>query len=58
MTIYEIILCVIGVWFIFTSLIMKTNNIQSAIIAKAILFFSGSYCIFFALYNSGIVRIG
>lgn len=58
MNIFEIILCVIGAWWIIVSFITSTKNIQSAIFYKVIPFICGAYCIFFALYNSGIVKIG
>ena len=58
MNVFEIILCVVGAWQIIVSFITNTKNVGSAIIYKVIPFASGESCIFFALYNSGIVRIG
>ncbi|MFR4368924.1 hypothetical protein [Agathobacter rectalis] len=58
MNVFEIILCVVGAWQIIMSFISNTKNVGSAIIYKVIPFASGEFCIFFALYNSGIVRIG
>ena len=58
MNVFEISLCVVGAWQIIVSFITNTKNVGSAIIYKVIPFASGEFCIFFALYNSGIVRIG
>lgn len=58
MSIFEIVLCVIGAWFIIVAFLNKTKNVGSTIFYQIIPFVCGAYCIFFSLYNSGIVRIG
>lgn len=55
MNIFNIILCIVGVLFIISSLIMDTKNIKSAIIFNVIPFFSGAYCIFYALKLSELI---
>lgn len=58
MRIYEIILFVIGVFFIIYSFLMNTKNVQSAILFKVIPFFCGVYCAIYACLNSGFIKIG
>ena len=55
MDIFNIILLAIGVLFIIGSLIMNTKSVTSAIIFKVIPFFSGAYCIFYALRLSSLI---
>lgn len=57
MSILEIILCIVGMFFILNAFILNTKNIKSAIFFKVIPFLSGLYCIFFAVYSSGIISI-
>lgn len=57
MNMYEVILCVIGVFFVIGSFLMNTKNVKSAIVFKAIPFLCGVYCIFFAVYSSGLISI-
>lgn len=55
MNIFNIILLVIGILFIINSFIMNTKGITSAIVFKIIPFFSGAYCIFYALRLSSLI---
>jgi hypothetical protein len=57
MGVLEIILCIIGAFFIVSSLIVKTENLLSSIFLKVIPFFSGTYCIFYACLSSGVIKI-
>lgn len=57
MNIFEIILVVMGIWFIIFSFIVSTENIKSAIIYQVIPFICGCYCVFFALMTSQIITI-
>lgn len=54
----EIILGVIGVFFIVSSFLLNTKSVGSAIFFKVIPFFSGLYCIVYALIQSGVIKIG
>lgn len=56
MNVFDIILCIIGMWAIIFSLIVKTESFKGSIIYKVIPFFSGVYCIFYSLYVSGIIK--
>lgn len=58
MGICEIILLVIGVFFVIYSFLMNTKNIKSAILFRIIPFFCGAYCVIYACLNSGFIKIG
>lgn len=58
MGILEVILCIIGVFFIIYSFLMNTKNVKSAILFRVIPFFGGAYCVFYACVASGFVKIG
>ncbi len=58
MGVLEVILCVIGVFFIICSFLMNTKNVQSAILFKIIPFFCGVYCVFYACLTSGYIKLG
>lgn len=58
MDILTLILIIIGVWFIVFSFLLSAENIPSKIIFKVIPFFSGVYCVYYALIQSGILVIG
>lgn len=57
MGILEIILAIIGILFIILSFLMNTKNVQSAILFKVVPFLCGCYCVFYAIYSSGIIKI-
>lgn len=58
MNIFEIILAIIGVSLILFSFLITTKNIESTICFKVLPFFSGCYCVFFAILSSGIIKLG
>jgi ABC-type Na+ efflux pump permease subunit len=57
MNMFEIILTILGVWQILISFIMHTKNVRSCLVFKIIPFFSGCYCVFYAMLISGIIKI-
>ena len=56
MNILDIILLIVGVFQIIFGLINNTNNIGASIIYRVIPFFSGCYCVFYSVLNSGIIK--
>jgi hypothetical protein len=57
MSIFEYILIGIGVWHVISSFICHTSNAKSSLMFKVIPFFGGCFCIFYALYVSGVISI-
>lgn len=57
MGILEMILVIIGILFIIISFLMNTRNFQSAILFKVVPFLCGCYCVFYAVYSSGIIKV-
>lgn len=57
MNILTLILIIIGVWQMILSLMLNAENFQSKIVFKVIPFFSGMYCIFYALIQNGVLII-
>lgn len=57
MNILTWILIIIGIWQMIFSLLLDAKNVQSKIVFKIIPFFSGMYCIFYALIQSGVLII-
>lgn len=55
---FKIILGVIGVFFIVGAFLTKTENGVSAVLFNIISFFSGAYCIAYALMQCGVIKIG
>ena len=53
----NVILIAIGLWFIILSLLINTKDVVSAFVFKVIPFFSGLFCIFYAIVNMGILNI-
>lgn len=58
MDILTLILIIIGAWQMVNSLLLSTKNLISRVIFKVIPFFSGMYCIIYALIQSGVLIIG
>ncbi len=58
MSIFEIILCAIGVLLLLESFLAKTKDIPSTVIFKIIPFFCGAYCVFYSFMMSGFIKIG
>lgn len=54
----EIILLMIGVYFIIMSFVVNTKNLAYTLLFKILPFFSGSYLVFYFLYISGYVVVG
>lgn len=46
MSVFEIILCLVGIFFVFSSFVMSTKDIKSSFYFKFIPFVCGMYCIF------------
>ena len=57
MDIFEILLILIGCYYILLALIIKSGDVLTSITLKVIPFFSGVYLVFFSLLNSGIIEI-
>ena len=57
MGVFEIILCVIGVYNVIIGFMME-KNLQSTIIFKVIPLFAGLFLIGYACMTSGFIRIG
>ena len=57
MNILDIILLIVGVFQIIFSFINMTSNIKSSIIYRVIPFFSGCYCVFYSVLNSGMIKL-
>lgn len=58
MGVFEIILCIIGVYNVIIGFMMETKNLQSTIIFKVIPLFAGLFLIGYACMTSGFIRIG
>jgi hypothetical protein len=54
---FQIYLIVIGVLQIISIFFINTSGIFYTVLYKVVPFFSGCYCIFYALYDSGIIKI-
>lgn len=57
MSIFEIVLCVIGAWFIIVAFLNKTKNVGSTIFYQIIPFVCGAYCIFFSYSLKGVAIV-
>ena len=57
MDIFEILLILIGCYYIILALIIKSGDVLTSITLKVIPFFSGVYLVCFSLLNSGIIEI-
>ena len=57
MDIFEILLILIGCYYIILALIIKSGDVLTSITLKVITFFIGVYLVFFSLLNSGIIEI-
>lgn len=55
MDIFTWVLVVIGVWQIVLSLMLEAKNVKSKIVFNVIPFFSGMYCLVYALIQGGIL---
>jgi len=53
----DIVLICVGVYIVSFSLIVGCKNIQSKIMFKVVPFFSGMFCIIYAIMNMGIINI-
>jgi len=53
----NIILVLIGVYFIIFSFIVSGKNTRSKFVFQVIPFFCGLFCIFYAVLNMGILNI-
>lgn len=58
MGIFEIILCIIGVYNVIMGFMMETKNLQSTFIFKVIPLFAGLFLIGYACLANGFIRIG
>ena len=56
MNVLDIILLIVGAFQIIFSFINNTSNIEASIIYRVIPFFSGCYCVFYSVLNSGIIK--
>lgn len=58
MRIHEIVLDIIGVYFVSIGLATQTKGWPPALMYKIIPYFCGMYCIFYGIFMSGFVKIG